>query len=114
MATRLEWARNAELPILRIWWLDEDRQLIDFSTGVVDWELKIGQLNNPALLTKTTDITGAAGSGDEHTGTPNVTVTWDQGDLDIQPGTYTLQLVANYVAGQRTLQAPVHIGAIVL
>lgn len=115
MPSKLQWARKAELPILRIWWLDEDEQLIDFSSGVSAWELKIGQLGYPALLTKTDGFTGYAGSGVEPTGQPNLTVTWGDGQLDIAPGTYTLQIKATFGAlGDRFLQAPVHIGNVVL
>lgn len=115
MANSLQWARKAELPILRIWWESEDGDLIDFSSGVTAWELKIGELDEEALLTKIDGFVGAAGSGNEQNGTPNVTVTWGAGQLDITPGTYTLQVKATLGSlGDRYLQAPVHIGAVVL
>lgn len=115
MSTRLQWARLAELPILRIWWEDEDGELVNFASGVTAWELKIGPLDEPALLTKTSGIVGAAGSGTEDDGEPNVTATWAIDDLDIEPGIYTLQIKATFgLLGDRMLQCPIRIGSVVL
>ncbi len=89
----ITYPRGAERPALEIWWVDDDGGLIDFSTGYT-FELKLGTPGSTAILTKTTGITGAAGAGVEPTGTPNITVAWAAGELDITPGGYVLQLVA--------------------
>lgn len=115
MTTRLQWTSESELPYLRIWWEDEDGNLVDFSAGVTAWLLRIGNLGESALLEKTTGITGYAGSGTEPDGNPNVVVTWQPGELNITPGTYTLQIFATFGAlGQRALQTPINIGRVVL
>lgn len=85
--------KSAERPSLEMWLYDDDGTLIDFSSGFT-FSLKIGTPGSTALLTKTTGISGAAGSGSEPTGTANVTVAWSAGDLDLTPGSYTWQLTA--------------------
>jgi hypothetical protein len=84
---------TAERPALELWWFDDDGTLIDFSTGYT-FSLKVGSAGSTALLTKTSDITGAAGAGVEPTGTPNVVVTWTAGELALTTGTYLAQLTA--------------------
>jgi hypothetical protein len=84
---------TAERPSLGLWLIDDDGELIDFSSGYT-FALKIGDRGSAALLAKTSGITGAAGSGVEPTGTPNVSVEWTAGELDITPGVYTGQLTA--------------------
>lgn len=99
----VRWVRGAELPILEVWWRNPQKQLIDFSGGVSEWEVRIGKADaddtTQPYLTKTSGIVGAAGSGNSTTGTPNVTVTWAANDLVIPPGTWVLQITATYVGG---------------
>jgi hypothetical protein len=93
MTGRVVYNQNAERPALALWLLDKAGSLIDFSSGYT-FSFKIGERGATALLTKTTNITGAAGSGAAPTGTPNVTVTWVAGDLNLTPGVYLWQLTA--------------------
>lgn len=88
----LRYHKNAERPAAELWLYDDDGTLIDYSTGTPTFSFKIGTKGSTALLTKTTNITGAAGSGVEPTGTPNVTITWTAGELSIAPGNYEWQL----------------------
>jgi hypothetical protein len=60
-------------------------------------------------LTNTTGITGAAGSGYGPPGTPNVTVAWAAGELNIAPGTYDMDLTAVTTSGDRVLSGPITI-----
>ena len=85
--------QGAERPALSLWLHDDDGDLIDFSSGYT-FEFKIGSPGETAALTKTTGIAGAAGAGTEPDGTPNVTVTWAEDELDLTPGTYGWQLKA--------------------
>ena len=98
----------AERPALELWILDDDGALIDFSSGYT-WSLKIGAAGSTALLTKTTNITGAAGAGTAPTGTPNVVVTWSAGELAITAGVYTAQLVATTSSTDRVFEFPFRI-----
>lgn len=110
MTSRLQWYRNAELPQLQVWWRDDSGDLIDFSSGVSDWELRIGDAGGYAMLVKTSGIAGAVGSGTETNGTPNVIVDWFPGELDIVPDVYTLQIVAHYSGfSDRVMTAPLRI-----
>lgn len=103
--TPITYYKNAEDPSTRIWWLDDDGDLIDLS-AVSSWQLKIGQIGETALLTKTTGVTGAAGSGAEPTGIPNVVIVWAAGELNIAAGHYTMQLVATTGGRDRVMTAP--------
>lgn len=86
----LSYASSAERPDAHLWVFDDDGTLIDFSSGT--FSLKIGNLGSTALLTKSTGITGAAGSGTEPDGVPNIVIVWDAGELALTPGSYTGQL----------------------
>jgi hypothetical protein len=94
MSGALRYYRGAERPALKLWLLDDDGTLIDFSAGYT-FELKIGLVGAAALLAKTTGIAGAAGAGVEPTGIPNVTVTWSANELDVTPGAYSWALKAS-------------------
>ncbi len=93
MSGPLRYYQGAERPALKLWLQDDDGTLIDFATGYT-FELKIGLVGQAALLTKTAGIVGAAGTGVEPTGTPNVTVSWTSGELAITVGAYSWQLKA--------------------
>lgn len=104
----LRYHTTAELPALEMWLLDDDGTLIDFSTGWT-FSLKIGEVGQVALLTKTTGITGAAGAGSEPTGTPNLTVAWAAGELAITPGIWTWQLTATASSLDRVFAGTIQI-----
>jgi hypothetical protein len=72
--------RTAERPNVKLWLQDDNRTLMDL-TGYT-FEFKIGTAGKTAVFTKTTGITGAAGTGTEPTGTPNVVMTFTSGELD--------------------------------
>ncbi len=91
MGTRWIYRKSAERPSASLWLFDTNRTLIDFSSGYT-FSLKIGTPGSTALLTKTTGITGAAGSGSDPTGTPNVVIAWTAGELNIAPGVYAWEL----------------------
>lgn len=98
---------SAERPSLELWLEDDDGTLIDFSSGYT-FSVKIGTIA-ATLLTKTTGITGAAGSGSEPSGAPNLTVAWTAGELDITPGAYTLQVTATTSGLDRVFSIPIQI-----
>lgn len=97
---KVEYVRGSELPVLSITWYDADKNLIDFSTDH-SFTLKIGNIGEVALLTKTSGIQGAAMA-------PNVVVTWSTtGELNTLPGgTYHAQLTAQRIADgkERTMR----------
>jgi hypothetical protein len=64
---------GSELPDDAFEWTDRSDGLIDFSTGWT-FTVEVGFPDQDALLTKTTNITGAATS-------PNVTIAWAEGEL---------------------------------
>lgn len=110
--TTIRYRRTAERPSLQLWLLDDDGNLIDFSSGYT-FELKIGLLGSAALLTKTAGITGAAGAGTEPTGTPNVTIAWTTGELDLTPGVYNWQLTCTTAGTDRVFTGPIKIHDVV-
>jgi len=94
----------AEAPSVALWWVDDDGDLIDFSSGYT-FTLKLGQRGQAAELTKTTGITGALGTGTEPSGVPNVTVAWSAGELaDVTPGLYEFELTARTGSSDRVLE----------
>lgn len=105
---KLKYHSTADRPALELWLLDDDGSLIDFSSGYT-FSLKIGRAGSAALLTKTSNIAGAAGAGAEPSGTPNVTVTWTAGELALTPGTYTFQLTATSSSLDRVFTADIQI-----
>ena len=90
VTTRLLYKKTADRPAASGWIVDDDGTLIDLSSAT--FSLKIGLPGSAALLTKTTNIAGAAGSGTEPDGTPNIVITWAAGDLNLTPGTYVWEL----------------------
>ncbi len=95
----LIYTRGAVLPACKLWVLDDDDTLIDLSTAT--FQTKIGNRGNAALKTKSSGISGAVGAGVEPTGTPNCTITWVSGDLDVAPGNYDLEIKATIGASPR-------------
>ncbi len=94
--------KNAERPTLDIWWYDRSGTLINFASGYT-FSLKVGNVGQTALLTKTTNITGAAGAGSAPTGTPNIVVAWTAGELALTPGAYAAELTATTSSLDRVL-----------
>jgi len=99
---------TAERPILKLWLEDDAGALIDFSSGYT-FSFKIGNAGSSALLTKTSNIAGAAGAGSEPDGTPNVTITWSAGELELTPGAYMGQLTATSSSLDRVFVFPLEI-----
>lgn len=91
MTARAVYKASAEDPDLKIWWYDDDDSLINLVGYTL--AMKIGD-GTTATLTKSSGITGAAGSGTEPSGTPNVVVQWDSGELNLTPGQYVAELTA--------------------
>lgn len=108
MAELLRYHRTAERPVAKLWLLDDDGSLIDFSTGYT-FVFKAGRPGATAILTKSSNITGAAGAGTEPTGTPNITITWTAGDLDLTPGSYGWWLTATTGGLDRVFTGPFQI-----
>lgn len=113
MANVLHYYRTAERPDIRLWLLDDDGALINMASGYT-FAFKLGRPGVTATFTKTTGITGAAGSGTESSGTPNVTISFTAGELDaLTAGTMTWQLKATSSSldriyqGQFTLHEPI-------
>lgn len=86
MATPLviEYYKAAERPDIELWLEDDDGALIDFSTGYT-FEFKIGYPDETAAVTKTTGITGAAGSGNGESpaDVPNLVITPTAGEFNV-------------------------------
>lgn len=97
----LRYNANAERPSASLWLRDRTNALIDFSSGYT-FVFKIGTPGSSALLTKSSGITGAVGAGSEPDGTPNVTVAWTAGELNLTPGAYGWQLTATTSSLDRT------------
>lgn len=95
-----EWTIGDEDP-LNIWWL-RNGTLVDFSSGYTfAAKLVAMSARTTAIFTKSTGFTGAAGSGVETNGTPNLVVAWaTSGELNSVPssGPYLLQIVATKTA----------------
>jgi hypothetical protein len=91
MPNTLHLTRTGERPDIRLWLLDDDGSLVNM-TGY-SFVFKLGQPGSAATFTKSTGITGAAGSGTEDNGVPNVVMTFTAAELDgLVPGSTTWQL----------------------
>ena len=78
---------DQEVPSFSVAWYDRDNTLINFATGYT-FELKLIAVDGTTIaLTKTTGIAGAATS-------PNITVAWAVGELNIAVGAYRAHLTA--------------------
>lgn len=110
----LAYYRTADRPDIRLWLLDDDGTLVDFSSGYT-FAFKIGIRGQAADLSKTTGITGAAGAGTEPTGTPNATISFDAGELDaLTAGRYYWQLRATTGGLDRVYQGVLEISDVIL
>jgi hypothetical protein len=94
--TFLTYVRTAERPEAVLTLPDD----VDVSAGYT-FSLKVGTPSETALVTKTTNITGAAGS---------VTVAWTAGELAaLDPGLYNLELTATVGGFDRHYHWPIRI-----
>lgn len=87
MATAVTYVQGAELPPLLVQMLDDNNDVIDF-TSASGFSLKIGLDTSSTALTKTTGITGS---------TTGATIAWASGDLNFSttgPGVYIAELTA--------------------
>lgn len=87
MATSVTYIQGAELPPLLVQMLDENNDVIDF-TSASAFSLKLGLDTSSTAVTKTTGITGS---------TTGATIAWASGDLDLTttgPGVYIAELTA--------------------
>lgn len=98
--SKVAYVSSAERPGLGLWIVDSAGNLIDFSSGYT-FTLKIGPRGGAALLTKTSNITGAAGAGVEPTGTPNIVVLWGAGELALTAGVYQCELTCTSSSADR-------------
>lgn len=101
--SRVSYNAAAERPGLGLWLRDSANALIDFSSGYT-FVLKIGPRGGAALLTKSSNITGAAGAGEEPTGTPNVVILWGAGELALTPGVYRCELTCTTSSADRVFE----------
>jgi hypothetical protein len=86
MVTELHYYRGAERPDIRLWLQDDDKSLVDLSSGYT-FRFTLGAAGAAPAFAKTTGITGAAGSGTAPDGTPNATITFAPGETDtMSPG----------------------------
>jgi hypothetical protein len=109
MARALVLHRTAERPDLAMWLEDDDGDLINFASGYT-FSFKLGSAGSAAAFTKTSGISGAAGAGEEPTGTPNIVVTFTAAELDsLTPGPTTGQLTATSSSLDRVFQFPVQV-----
>lgn len=81
---------------------DSTGALIDFSSGYTFVVTILNPSTGTALVTKSTGVTGAAGSLTSNT--PNITVAWADDELDgLTPGTeYPFRCVATRTADSKT------------
>lgn len=100
----LVYYRTSERPDIKFWLLDDDGTLVNFASGYT-FAFKLGSPGSAATFTKTTGITGAAGSGTESSGTPNVTISFTAAELDaLTAGPYSWQLRATTSSLDRIYQ----------
>lgn len=110
VASKLTYNRRAERPIVQMWLFDESgTALIDFSNPSYSFSFRVGKPGYSALLNKTIGVNGGVGSGVSPTGSGNITVTWDVGDLDLEPGLYQWQLTATITGLDRVFEGLIHI-----
>ena len=109
----LTYYKTAERPDIKLWLLDDDGTLINLAAGYT-FSFKIGVNGSAAVFTKTTGVTGAAGSGVEPNGTPNVTLTFTAAELAaVAVGTYQWQLTATTSGLDRVFQGRITIKDVV-
>lgn len=95
--TTLNYLQTQEYPNVQLTWNDSTGAPINFSTGYT-FTVQLAA-DGVAKKTVTSGITGAATS-------PNITIAWNVGDLNITPGTYDLILTARDGAGKDRVFRP--------
>lgn len=100
MADIPHWTIGADLPDLTGSWKENDGTLIDL-TAYTLVALRIGQKGHPALLVKTSGVTFADAD-------PNVTISWDTGELAALPPkkTYSGVLIVERTADHKERLMP--------
>jgi hypothetical protein len=95
----IEYYVGAELDPIDITWKEADESTVrDFSSGWT-FTVLVGQIGQPAEITKTTGITGSAPPG------PNVVIDWDPDELDVLvPGEYVFAVIARFTTGQDAIR----------
>jgi hypothetical protein len=76
--------RGQELPGITLTWLDAAGDPIEFIAGYT-FRVQLAGPDGTIYLTKTTGIAGGSGT---------VTITWADGELDLEPGAYRLLVTA--------------------
>lgn len=107
----IEYVQGSSDPTLPVIWRDWTGALVDFSNVGYSFELKLGNLSRTStVFTKSTGITGAAGSLLTSPPTPNLVVSWDTtGELTtVDVGTWLIQISATSPASHtRRTQFPI-------
>jgi len=91
----VEYVVGGELPALKLWWVDDQDALIDFSQGW-DFTATISK-GSIVYVSKDIGIVGAVGSGVPLDGTPNLTINWSNNEFAAiaNPGVYVLSIEAS-------------------
>lgn len=87
----LRYHAGAEVPSARLWLTDDMGDLVDLTA--LDLTALIVR-HGRTVETKTSGLVGAAGDGTEPSGDPNLTITWDAGELAVPAGNYDLRIEA--------------------
>lgn len=99
----IHYYRTAERPDLKFWLQDDAGALVDLSAHTL--QFKLGRPGAAAVLTKTSGVTGAAGSGVEPSGVPNLVVSFTSGELDaLATGSLIWQIKATLSGADRFWQ----------
>lgn len=81
----ITYPKGAERPAAGLRLLDNG-SIVDLSSG---YTFTVN-INFPTPLVKSTGVAGAAGTGS----TPNLTITWAAGELNVTPGVYRVTVTA--------------------
>ena len=104
MAT-VEVIDGENLPSLGLFVRENGTLLTGLDTGHT-FELKIAEADGTVVVTKTTGITGQAGTGTPPSGTPNVVIAWSSGTSELASltggDTYQVQLKITRTADTRS------------
>lgn len=98
--TAFDYYQGDELGAVNLWWRNSAGALIDFSAGYT-WEVRLGNVSGASVLTVTTGITGAAGSGAKPDGVPNIVIAWTAANL----GSLTVPVGVNEIVYPMFLKA---------
>lgn len=115
-ASKVTYHLNDDLGSLECWLFNRrGGDLIDLSSYTL--VLKVGIPGEAALLTKSTGLGGAAGSGDGSADddVPNFTADWDEGEIATigTPGNYVCQIDATTGGKSRSWRFPFDVGPVI-